>query len=197
MAYNGQFSPLISPRVSGGGVAPINSLTSLGVVHEFKDILENTTPEEHHAKPQKKLDIYKIADKKFEQQRKRLHAKDVMSSPVKLILQNAPAVEAKELMAKYGFRHLPVVNAENIIVGMISDRELIGETENKTCAEIMTQNVIVCEEHASINEIAITLLKERINALPILNHKHEMVGIITHSDILKFVIETTAFLGRG
>lgn len=196
VTFNGQFVPLSSQPVSGV-ITPVRSVLNMDEVHEFRETLEEATHETPPNKPQKKLEIYKVAEKKFEAERKHLHAKDIMSSPVKLILQSAPAVEAKAMLVKYRFCHLPVVNEQNIIIGMITDRELIGPLENKSCADIMTKKVIVCEDHATINEIAIILLKERINALPIINYKHELVGIITHSDILKFVIETTMFLGRG
>lgn len=197
VAYNGQFAPLTTPRVAGDSIPPVSSISHSGEVHEFKEILENISHEEHHKKPNQKLEIYKIAEKKFEAEKKHLHARDIMSSPVRLILQGAPASEAKAMLEKYGFRHLPVANENNVIVGMITDREVYGGIENKTCAEIMIQKVIVCEEHATVNEIAINLLRERINALPIVNRKFELVGIITHSDILKFVIETTMFLNRA
>ena len=61
----------------------------------------------------------------------------------------------------------------------------------------MIQKVIVCEEMTSINEISIILLREKINALPIINYKKEIAGIISLSDILKFVIETTNLLTKA
>ncbi len=196
IASQGTFAPLIATPVSGG-ITPVRPLSGLEHVHEFKEVLEESEHVEQHKSPLQKLDIYKVAEKKFEEQRKRLYAKDIMSSPVKLITQEAPAIEARAMLKKFGFRHLPVMSEKNVIVGMISDRELIGSLENKTCAQIMIDKVIVCDEHASINEIAIILLKEKINALPIINYKHELIGIISLSDILQFVIESTMFLGRG
>src|SRR3989344_1401394 len=111
-----------------------------------------------------------------------------MTYPVIVISQNSSAFEAQTLLNKYRFRHLPVVDDKGTIVGMISDRELVGKFENKSCKDIMTNKVIVCEEHASVNEIAIILLKEKINALPIINHNRELTGIITLSNILQYVI---------
>ena len=196
IASNGQFAPLI-PSPLSTGISPVRPLTSLSEVHEFKEVFEDSTPNDHPKKPNPKLEIYKIAEKKFEEQRKRLYAKDIMSFPVKLIPQTASAFEAQTMLNKFGFRHLPVVNDNQTIIGMISDRELSGVLGNKSCAEIMVNKVVVCDEHASINEIAIIFLKQKINALPIINNKHELMGIITLSDILKFVVESTNFFGRG
>jgi CBS domain-containing protein len=59
----------------------------------------------------------------------------------------------------------------------------------------MIPKVLVGLHNARIQEIAHIMLQEKINALPIINEKHQLVGIITQSDILKFVIESDDFLG--
>ena len=164
IASNGQFAPLIASPFSTK-IASVRPLTSPGEVHEFKEFLEDATHNDHPKKPNPKLEIYKIAEKKFEEQRRRLHAKDIMSFPVKLISQTASAFEAQTMLNKFGFRHLPVVNDNQTIIGMISDRELSGILGNKSCAEIMVTQVVVCDEHASINEIAIIFLKQKIRDL--------------------------------
>jgi len=199
VVFNGQFSPLVHPTSSAvrTGIPPVNSLSKLNEVDEFKELLEEVKQNEGLKKSYQKLEVYKQATKTFEEQRKRHHAKDIMTYPVIVISQNSSVFEAQTLLNKYRFRHLPVVDDKGMIVGMISDRELAGKFENKSCKDIMTNKIIVCEEHASVNEIAIILLKERINALPIINHKRELTGIITLSNILQFVIASTAFLGKA
>jgi CBS domain-containing protein len=196
VAYNGQFSPLITERVSSG-VSPVSPINRTSDSVEFKKVLEKESvlPDTPH--PPHKLDVYQKNTKTFEQQKRRDHAKDIMSSPVKSLAANASASEALALLKVNGFRHLPIVDERSIIVGMISDREVSGDLRNKSCRDIMIQKVIVCEESASINEIAIILLREKINALPIINHKHQVTGIITQSDILDYVIRTTPFLSRA
>lgn len=196
VTFNGQFSPFTPPTVQGG-IHRVRPLTNTSDVKEFKEIQDEVAHEGTQKKSLQRLDVYKVAKKKYEEQRKRYHARDIMSYPVKTIAQHILATEAKILLAKFGYRHLPVVNDLNFICGMISDRELSSVIENKTCSDIMINRVIVCEEHASINEIAIILLEEKINALPIVNHKHELTGIITLSDILKFVVNSNMLFGRG
>ncbi len=197
VAFNGQFSPLIrridNPSGTVQSVGPIHAMNS---VHEFMGILA-PIDEATSSRPHRKLDVYQQYTKSYRKQIKLEHAKDIMSSPVKVIHHEAPTLEALKMFKQFGFRHLPVVNDMNLIVGMISDRELLGPIENKLCHEIMIQRLLVSEEHTSINEIAITLLSEKINALPILNRKNEIVGIITLTDILSYVIKSTSFLGSA
>ena len=200
VSYNGQFSPLVTPvdQSAKNLIHPVNSIKHIAPDHEFKEVLEEIHHlPEAHKEPQKKLGAYKQGANSFEESKKRFYAKDIMTFPVKVIQESAATSSAKELMAKFGFRHLPVINHNYIITGLITDRELTAGTENNSCSEIMLKRVIVADEHASINEIAIIFLREKINALPIVDSKREIVGIITHSDILKYVIETSPFLEKA
>jgi len=176
---------------SNGKIQVIETLA-----HEFKDILHSLKDDPQH-RPHPKVEAYQRHAKSYEQEKKREHAKDILSSPVRVIFENAQASEAAELMHKFGFRHLPVINEQHGIVGMITDRELVSAVENKLCSDLMIRKVIVSDELTSINEIAIKLLNEKLNALPIINRKNELTGIITHSDILSYVIKSTAFLSSG
>jgi len=194
IAINGQFSPL-NPTVERVKTQ-ISSVGQVPTVREFKDILQ-TVDEEAAVRINPKVDAYQQHAKSFQQNRKYEHARDIMTSPVKTIPQFALVSEAIKKMTQYGFRHLPVVNEMNVIIGMISERELIGPLENKLCHEIMAHKVIVSDETTSINEIAITFLNEKINALPIINRKNEVTGIITLTDILAYVIKSTSFLGSA
>lgn len=200
VSYNGQFSPLVTSvnTAPSNLIHPISNIHPIEQTPEFKQVLEESGQNlDLKRQPHKKLEIYQQTVKKFEETRKRIYAKDIMTSPANMILENAPATQAKDTLTKFGYRHLPVINFNKVIVGMITDRETSLVLDHKTCLDIMNRKVIVAEEHASINEIAIIFLQEKINALPIVNSKHELVGIVTQSDILKYVIETTAFLGKG
>lgn len=197
VALNGQFSPLTitSERVTKV-VTTIPGVNRAADTLEFHQVLHEEVST-HSQTPHMKIEAYEQNNKKFEQDKKREHARDIMSAPVKVLSLKAQATEARSLLQTHGLRHIPVVDERNIIVGIISDREVAIDIERKTCAEIMIKKVIVCDEMTSINEIAIILLREKINALPVLNHKHELTGIITLTDILNYVIKSTAFLGRA
>lgn len=197
VVFNGQFTPFHPGSGNESArVRPVDRVTSAHDVPEFKDVLKNFD-EETRTQLHSGVEVYQQHTKKFEESKKREHARDIMTSPVRVISQSAPATEALKMTEKFGFRHLPVVNEKDVIVGMISDRELLGPLEVKTCQDIMVKNLIVSDELTSINEIAMTLLKEKMNALPIVNRKNEVSGIITLTDILSYVIRSTPFLGSA
>jgi CBS domain-containing protein len=198
IVFNGQFTPYIhSIAANRNTIVPVDPSKKLDEIEDFKEVLQGTDKETNTRPPSLGIKAYQQVSKKFEAQKKRHYARDIMSTPVQKISETSSVREARELFKKHGFRHLPVVNSELIIIGMISDREMNGASDTNTCKEIMLDKVIVCEVDASIPQIALILLNEKINALPIIDHHREVQGIITLSDILKHVIQTSPFLGRA
>lgn len=90
--------------------------------------------------------------------------------------------EVMNLMVTKGFRHLIIVDDQEQIRGIISDRDLVNVT-GKPIADIMTPDPYQVEATTPVS-IAITMLvKNRISALPVL-HEEKVVGILTRSDLL-------------
>lgn len=196
VVFNGQFAPITYADHSTRHINPISLPERVKDIHEFKQILDSAD-EFPQQRPNSQLQIYSKAVKSFENQKARIYARDIMSSPVKTIHESATTKEAREVLIQLGLRHLPVIDQNNVIQGMITDRELLGSLSGQTCSEVMLKKLIVCEQQASLNEVAIILLNEKINALPVVNNQHKLTGIITMSDILAFVVKTTNYLGRG
>lgn len=146
-----------------------------------------------HTQPKSFVAPYEQQIKTYEKAKKRFYARDIMSSPVHFIQKSATINEAITIMKKFGFRHLAVLDNDENLVGMISDREFIGSSPTFLCGEVMLKKVLVALQSASIKEIAQLMLKEKLNALPIVNDQHKVVGMITQSDLLKFVIGSEVF----
>ncbi len=109
---------------------------------------------------------------------------------------------ARELMAKHRVNQLPVLD-HDVVVGIVTDRDLrdayptsmaIADTKKidefaarYTVEEVMTHNVFTVEPETPL-ETAVTLLRRhRIGSLPVIKNK-SLVGIITRSDILDFIL---------
>lgn len=118
-----------------------------------------------------------------------------MSSPIHFLHKTTSVNEAIVLMRKFGFRHLPILDDQENLAGLLSDRELIGAKPHCLCERLMIPKVLIGIHNASIQEIAHIMLQDKINAILIINEKHQLVGIITQSDILKFVIGNNVFFG--
>ena len=53
-------------------------------------------------------------------------ASDIMSKPVIYVEENTPVSTIVELMMKHGVRHIPVVNAEKKLVGIVAEYDIIA-----------------------------------------------------------------------
>lgn len=108
----------------------------------------------------------------------------MISDPVTLSKDHTLA-EAKETMAKYKISGLPVVDAENILIGIITNRD-VKYQENLTMKveEIMTkENLITSDKDTNLEKAKEILLKSRIEKLPIVDKNNKLVGLITIKDI--------------
>lgn len=118
---------------------------------------------------------------------------------------------ARQLMAKHRVNQLPVVDNDNL-VGIVTDRDIrdayptslmIDRTreidkfaEKVTVETVMTHDVFIVQPETPLMTAVGLLRRHRIGALPVMKHK-ELVGIITRSDILDFVLSANGARQRG
>jgi CBS domain-containing protein len=121
-----------------------------------------------------------------------LYAVDIMNCPVFSMQRTSHLDMIRQEMQLKKIRHVPIVN-EKKLLGMISDRDLLklnlsGAFSFLKAEEIMTKVIVVVEEETPIAQIARVLVQENISALPVINKKHELTGMISRTDILKAVV---------
>lgn len=105
--------------------------------------------------------------------------------------------QARFLLERYPFRHLPVVDLVEL-VGMVSDRDLLlarslpgarrrpdGQKDPVRVEELMTTPVRTIEPGARARTAVRRLLDEHIGALPVVTAPGRLVGIVTTSDFLR------------
>jgi acetoin utilization protein AcuB len=109
---------------------------------------------------------------------------------------------ARQVMAKHRVNQLPVLD-KDILVGIVTDRDirdayptslLIGRTqeidefaESYTVEEVMSHDVFTVRPETPLTTAVSLLRRHRIGSLPVIKDK-QLVGIITRSDILDFVL---------
>tara|TARA_Y100000768_G_scaffold275882_1_gene211448 strand:+ start:13937 stop:14542 length:606 start_codon:yes stop_codon:yes gene_type:complete len=113
---------------------------------------------------------------------------DIMTHSVKTIQAQEQVQNAIEIMEKYQIQHLPVVNAENTLVGIVTDRDLYKAKATQKLKDIMSADIIACLEHTKIQVLASVMLHENIHCMPVLSENKTLIGIVTQSDILKAVL---------
>ena len=126
-----------------------------------------------------------------------------MQQNVIVVGPQEPAMQAAALMAKKKIRRLPVVENRPEgprLIGMVSASDILHAfppdvnpfaviTPETPCnpltvSEIMSRHLITTTPETPIEEAAATLRDRKIGALPVLR-EHNLVGVITESDIFR------------
>ncbi len=94
--------------------------------------------------------------------------------------------DALSLMKEYSIGGIPVIDEANKLIGIVTNRDLRFERNiYRPIIEVMTSSVITAPEHTDFEMAADILQKHRIEKLPVVNSKGELVGLITYRDIIK------------
>lgn len=111
--------------------------------------------------------------------------KDHMTRTLITINRTATSAEAQRLMTNYWIRHLPVVDeAEEFIIGMLSERDLLAATSaDVPVEEIMSTPIQTFSINTSVREVVDAMIDEKISAF-LITKENEVVGIVTSEDML-------------
>jgi acetoin utilization protein AcuB len=111
--------------------------------------------------------------------------------------------EAREICSREKIRHLPVVNDNEQLVGLVTDRDLrlfisprVGTiSENAADREslrrpvhlIMARELITAVPEMTVAEAASLMVENRVGCLPVIDDMQHVAGLITTTDILRYV----------
>lgn len=101
--------------------------------------------------------------------------------------EDATLEQAHRIMHEFKIGGIPIVNAENTLIGIITNRDLRFEKDlTQSVSKIMTkENLITAEVGIELNKAEDILQRHRIEKLPIVDKNYKLVGLITYKDILK------------
>jgi CBS domain-containing membrane protein len=124
----------------------------------------------------------------------------IMTTELITLLPTANLAEARELMHKHKIHHLPVVNDNNTLIGLVTLTNLLAATdsvlrdpdnsirpEDVLVKDIMVTDVATVDERASLRQAALFLEKHRIGCLPVVTDGM-LKGIITETDFVAVAI---------
>ncbi|NMM46820.1 IMP dehydrogenase [Marinigracilibium pacificum] len=106
--------------------------------------------------------------------------------PITLAI-DAKVRDAAKIMKEHKIGGIPVVDSDNKLVGIITNRDLRFEKNlSLPVVDIMTKDhVITAKEGISLEEAETILQEHKIEKLPIVDEKNNLIGLITYKDILK------------
>lgn len=141
-----------------------------------------------------------------------MRAKDIMTTPVLTVAEDTPVTAAAKLLLEHHISAVPVVTADDEIIGIVSEGDFMRraegddlqhrswwlrlisdpsldasdyvKTHSRLVRDVMTKDVITANEDMSIPELAHLLEAERIKRAPVIRGD-KLVGIVSRADILR------------
>jgi acetoin utilization protein AcuB len=134
-----------------------------------------------------------------------------MVSEVITIDKDASVFEAQEKMAANSIRHLPIVDADNRLIGIVTDRDIrsvmpyrlikqkgIAEERERLAhlkvEDIMTRNPKTISPMYTIQDALLMIEKEKVGAFPVVDDEGRLKGILSVRDLLRAFVNV---LGIG
>lgn len=128
-----------------------------------------------------------------------------MVSHVITITKEASVIEAKEKMAAHTVRHLPVVDENQRLIGIVTDRDIRSampchvfkgeDTPEKhehlvklNVGDIMTENPMTISPDYTIEDALLLFQKKKVGAFPVVDQDGHLRGILSVRDLLRAFI---------
>ena len=100
---------------------------------------------------------------------------------------DATVGDALAMMKEYRIGGIPVVNNENTLIGIVTNRDLRFQENMRTpIKEVMTSKGIITTSQSIDLEKATEILKQhKIEKLPVIDENNKLIGLLTYKDITK------------
>ncbi len=128
------------------------------------------------------------------------------------IRPDTPVTEAQAMMKREKIHHLPVLDKDEKLVGIVSEKDLLYASPSPASTlsvyemtsllarlkvdKVMSKNVVTVAEDVPLEEAARVMADKGIGGLPILRGS-ALVGVITESDLFRVFIELFGARQRG
>ncbi len=127
---------------------------------------------------------------------------DIMTTDVYTLSPDNSLQDARKLMAEHNIRHIPVVDTDKHLKGLLSQRDVLAGADSVllphdeeavkmesriAISSLMTPDPITTDEHASLRGTALLMQHHRIGCLPVVRDGI-LIGIITDSDFVAVAI---------
>lgn len=132
--------------------------------------------------------------------------KNVMASPVVTVSVSDSLRKVEEKFRQKGIRHLPVVDEQKRVVGLITQRDLYRIAtprlnEDGYCydpdmldgfilSRVMRENPLTMRPEDFLSKAVHYMAANKYGCIPIVDAERRIAGIITETDILKFAAKT-------
>lgn len=125
-----------------------------------------------------------------------VHIADIMSNPVLTVEVTESLWDAWQLLFVSGLRHLVVIDEDGACLGVLSDRNILAEvpatSENlgkRKVREVLAMVPLVSAGPLQSPLVAARIMADNaVEAVPVLDERNRLIGIITEFDIVRWLV---------
>lgn len=121
---------------------------------------------------------------------------DIMTNNPFILSPASRIKDAEALMVKHKIHHIPLV-IDTKLTGLISKsdiaEDMIDFEKEIRLDKVMSKMILAASESTPLRHVAEVFLNENINSLPILDNDFILTGIITHRDLLRWLLDHQKF----
>ena len=141
-----------------------------------------------------------------------MKVKEIMTKDVTSVTPDTNAKEALELLLKMQISGLPVIDKENKLIGMFTEKDILRdilpsyidrvgrfiyeenpkatrrkfqELKDLLVSKLMRKDVVTVDEDASLCEVTRLMLTQKVRRIPVLDKEKKVVGIVAREDIVR------------
>jgi CBS domain-containing membrane protein len=137
--------------------------------------------------------------------------REIMTSIVETLRVGDTLATARRQITRGRIRHLPVVDGDERVVGLITHRRIVeawvshGHPDKETLAEVardvpvemvMEKDVLTIDPGTSAAQAAKLLMAHKFGCLPVVE-KGKLIGIVTEADFVRFAQRYFEWEARG
>lgn len=126
-------------------------------------------------------------------------AQEIMTRDPVTVPPQATIGQVMGVLQELDVRHVPVVQGQRELVGIVSDRDLRGlplpdllgskgQTQLDTpISRVMSGDLITIDPETELPEVIDLLVEHKVGALPVVDAEGSLVGIVSYVDVLRAV----------
>ena len=124
----------------------------------------------------------------------------LMNTDVVTVEKGTPVTEAIKKLVRNNFTGLPVVDSQNQVIGIISEKDILALAVNQNeepnylidnnlmVEDFMTTPAVTIDANESLTALCSCLMKNEFRRLPVIL-KNKLVGIVTRKDIIAYILD--------
>jgi CBS domain-containing protein len=150
-----------------------------------------------------------------------MRVEDVMTREVWTVRSETSLKEAAEILAQRHVSGLPVVDAEDHVVGVLSEGDILfkerglqqkrglldrwldlplpditSKLEARTAGEAMSAPAVTIGRKRPLTEAANTMIEEGVNRLPVVDAEGKLIGVISRADLVRAFVRSDDEIAR-